>query len=432
MTNEKARGRERGCDRPAGLKQTEPMKHTTHTAVDSTPTPHTVERLAGSPMHTQEVEAVVDAQAAAAGVGGGAAPPVIRGVGLPGPPLVIRGANKVETKVGVDWIAFSCESVSGLQRVVDELTLYFGVPERKGIMNFYDERYVFGNKAQVMFDHEPRNGKGMFILLPGQALADFGDVETTLRMLRSLFIGRRCTRLDLRLDMRSTDPGGVGLIESVEDSCRRGELCHCRMWAPVALYEGGSKLKARGVNLGRRGSNGSGRYVRVYDKGLETHEAEVGEWERWETEMSGDVANEVALQLLEKEGQFTAENVMRYALGAVAFHEVVAGETALAERPLAEWWRVMLDSLKPVLVVATRAPKTLERYAAWLRNVVAPLLESMGRRTGQTIGSVFEDLVGDDIELPKHIRLTVITEFVEFVRNRATSGVGCAVNTGLS
>ena len=146
-----------------------------------------------------------------------------------------------------------------------------------------------------------------------------------------------------------------------------------------------------GVTLGMRGKDGSGRYVRVYDKGLESEEAAIGTWERWETEFSKTVAEKVGAELVASDNW--RETCLSLALGAVEFREAT-GARLLKRRPLATWWAELLDNVNPVTIKATRIKTNLTRYGGWIRKAVVPNLATMAHESGQTLAEVVAFFTG--------------------------------------
>lgn len=302
------------------------------------------------------------------------------------PPLVIRGANKkgMEVSVGLDWFRVTSASRDWMP-VKYELECAFG-PARIGKgLDFYDASFRFANGAKLLFDMQ--GDKGHCIDLPGDALREFTPDDAVL-FCGSLMFGRKCTRMDIRIDWR-TDEGLVGLIDQVQASCTSGELCRVRTWEPKIKHHVRDGVVAKGINLGTRGKNGSGRYIRIYDKGLESGECSIGQWERWESELTGDVANQAAaIVLIADAWRKTAADV---ALGCVDFR-VVNGSTALSRRPRVGWWADLLAAMEPVTVVEVRPKTNLDTWITWARKTVGQMLTDLGAATEQSEVQVLKTL----------------------------------------
>lgn len=196
--------------------------------------------------------------------------------------------------------------------------------------------------------------------------------------------GGKASRIDVRSDFKGE---AVGLIDLVREACEDRQLCRCKRWKPEEPRSNTGEYLGRGVNLGKRGKDGSGRYVRVYDKGLETGEAPARTWERWETEFCKDAADQVARLLIESDDW--KRDALAVALGAVEFRDWT-GSRSLARRPLAAWWSAFLGNVKPVLVKVARTPTNLDRYGGWVRRSVLPTLSTMAHEAGTTVESVID------------------------------------------
>lgn len=342
--------------------------------------------------------------------GQAASPPPSRDDGreriAPCPPLVIRGANKkgeaYDVSVGIDWFRVT-SPIKQHAAVLAELTARFGPPQPGRGIHFYEASWRFANKAILAYDVD--GDKGHCIDLPGEALATM-EPDEAVAFCRSLLWGRRCTRIDARIDWQADE--GVGLIDACISSCRAGELCRARKFKPQEECTNSLIRTAYGVCFGKRGNDGSGRYVRVYDKGLETGERPEGTWERWEAELTGDVAADAAVRILGETGRPDGERptasdrpsgeptswyhaAMSIALGCVEFREQ-NGSTALERRPLAAWWAALLENVRPVVIVAKRMPTSLERWTGWMRRCGMPTLVGMAAMTDEPVYQVMERL----------------------------------------
>jgi hypothetical protein len=180
-------------------------------------------------------------------------------------------------------------------------------------------------------------------------------------------------------------------VKSITQACRDGELTGAKRWQSIEEHSCG-ELVAYGVNLGARGGSGSGRYVRVYDKGLETGEAAVGEWERWEAELSDDCA-ETAADLICQSRDGAGDYIERIALGAVDFR-VENGYAELARRPRCDWWMFFVEGLDLIRTMIARRRPALESAVRWLRGAVAPMLQTCADKAGVSVELIWRQLVG--------------------------------------
>jgi len=279
----------------------------------------------------------------------------------------------------------------------------------------YERGIYFELGGSVLFDE-----KRFRVELSGSALG-LVDGRTRLEWARELMgLGvSRWSRVDVAVDYR----GGTGaeLLEHVRESCKRGELCRGRRWTPVAAHRG-REVIGETVYLGKRGKFGSGRMVRVYDKGLEQRSNPRGEWVRWEAELrdtrGGDWATQTVLSGIKameladghkpdawEQGSLAAlgtvaeweRELLRIALSAFEFRQV-NGQSKLDRRPLVAWYARLLAAVggKPRPLAAKRRPApTFEGFRRWLKRSVAPTIALMARLTNQTGGDVLAEVCGE-------------------------------------
>ncbi|MEM9347616.1 MAG: replication initiation factor domain-containing protein [Planctomycetota bacterium] len=255
---------------------------------------------------------------------------------------------------------------------------------KKGKHN-YAERREFNNGASIWYTPVAAEGnKGLAVDLPGGALGEmlWADV---LDLLLTLTNGLRCSRIDLALDYRGDN---VPLIDLSRQAASSGELCRCRRWKPNDDFSGVERIRHEN-DFGRRGSNGSGKYMRWYDKGLETGEALEGRWVRLEAELSGKVAAAVSPDIMQADDPL--EKLMGIALGCVDFRENT-GDAHIERRQRLDWWEQVLSGVEVVRVAAPRKQKTLESYCGWIRRCVVNGIKDMAELAGTTVQDVFEDL----------------------------------------
>ncbi|MEM6757595.1 MAG: replication initiation factor domain-containing protein, partial [Planctomycetota bacterium] len=280
--------------------------------------------------------------------------------------------------------------------------------------NFYRSSRKWSCGTRVTFDGVNDNNADLLsVSITGDALSQFG-IEATLQLLRDLLSwGGKCSRIDIPIDFKD-EHSPVGLIDHVIASCHRGELCKARKYKLIEQFTAEGACTGRTIYLGSRAKSGSGRYVRVYDKGLESGKAEAGHHERFEVEFKQEPAQLVAIALASSEAW--EQEAAAYALGAVSFNEVT-GFASLLRRPLVEWWAALIDGLTVKTAKVKRVPTTLDAYLAWINDVIVPRLDDMAKATSQTRQKVL-DLIctQQDRSRPAGGRNPVVKQFVQMLR----------------
>ena len=305
------------------------------------------------------------------------------------------GGKTTNPTISIDWIRVvdltggpELTEDSCISRALKDLEGWFGGPDRFGRgKDRYSHGHYWECGVQVLSGHRCA---GVSIAIPGQVLATLNWNEQ-LELLGRLMIGRRCTRIDVAVDFKAR-PGLIdqlfrNVVEPMEradrDSTGRPltQLVGARIVTPHRRWTGG-KISARGVNFGRRGSDGGGLYIRCYDKGIESGEAEVGEWERWEMEAAKEHAQSVACNLVQSgTSEDKADYAFAVAMGAVDFRQVVVQQRGRwvgkmvqqARRPRAQWWVDVIGGRDTVRVKPAEPRKpTLDGLARFAADAIQP------------------------------------------------------------
>lgn len=300
------------------------------------------------------------------------------------PPPVARGANP---HCGVDWLRLMGEK-SSLRDVHAVVSEYFGAGEEcKGLFGLNRGLGFAAGQVRLFWDDGEAGERGG-LDVSGGGLALLSADARVLFLRRVLECGMHCTRLDAALDLVAKLPGDeVHLVEAVTEACEAGELVGARVFVrrrDVVDVRGVLELAGQSVSIGRRGKLGSGRYVRCYDKGLETGDAPANRWHRWEVEFSGECAAKVAGDLVGSEDW--GQTLRAYALGAVDFR-AVTGARDSCRRPRVDWWAevITLFQHRDDAVVRVRVGsrcRNYERSVRWLNRCVAPVLRTFAYKAG--------------------------------------------------
>jgi DNA relaxase NicK len=159
--------------------------------------------------------------------------------------------------------------------------------------------------------------------------------------------------------------------------CERGNLSGFRLFradSPRKMTIGQSVKVGDAVVLGRRGKQGAGKYLRVYDKNLET----LGQRDcvRWEVEFSDKRARAVMHRLTMAEGVEEFGALCGSLVGgSVEFYDRAGSQERHLERlQRVEWWQRLLDRIGWLRVRAARRFSSVGRVAAWVTSQVAASL----------------------------------------------------------
>jgi len=311
--------------------------------------------------------------------------PEVEAVAAATPPLLIGGVNTHESRekvVSVHWIAGTCPTNKLTYAIACIDRAFFGGFEKfdyglyrydrsirfeafDGLAIYYD-----GNKARSEGVHRGR----FTIVIPGKAL----DSLTPERM-RSLMweltdkLLFTATRIDVYWDdfERRITPSEVAR------HARAGNFAGYR------LYElSGRKMAVGGevesisdmVTFGCRGKAGSGRFLRVYDKNLESKG--LRDCIRWEVEFTKSRAKQVMVFLASSRGlpEFTSL-IAALVGGSIDFIERPAGVSRgnIDRMKRLDWWQEILDVIGQSIVRNRKRHTSIEASKAWMESISSTL-----------------------------------------------------------
>lgn len=316
------------------------------------------------------------------------------------PRTVLRGAkchpvtDEPVNEVSIDWLRMSgpkCQYWEALHL----LQKRFGQAEEgKGRFGLNSgHHWAEGGIFQDL--DKQKNARHCVFELPGKIISELEHHEVRQLIYDMHSMGFKTTRVDIAVDIYTMPD----LINTVRESCEAGELCRAKTYQHIEQRSAGL-LTGHGITIGKRGNKGSGRYLRVYDKGLETQTLDPGNWIRWESELSDDCAQQFTLK-------YACENesiacCLSHALWVVEFRQATGQR--LSRRPLAEWYESFTKSVRPEKVRAVRAKSTIESYANWIKTSVVPKLASISSITGETVGGVLHHIAGQFNPRQEHIQ----------------------------
>lgn len=310
------------------------------------------------------------------------------------PRLVLRGANN--HTITIDWlrVVIPQQHVGEASNKFDDL---FGPHQQsKGRFGLRTGR-EWGSGAFLAVD-TPKEGMTIaphaVVELSGSTLAPMtNDDKVGLLAFLLSIENAHATRLDIARDHHGS---GIDLIEHLTNACHAGELTGAKRYEPAKGYriEHGKPVVIKEMlSIGTRGKNGSGRYLRVYDKGLETKQQPRGEWVRWELELSKSNAQAAAIAIAQSEDP--DKTMEEYALGAIDFRE--SNGKRLRDRRRCEWWQLVIDGVETRRDTMKRRKPDADRYARWLKHAALPSLYAYAEALDLTV-TEFVEVITNGVE----------------------------------
>jgi len=308
------------------------------------------------------------------------------------PPTLIGGQNSQsegttqENVVGVDWlqgtIPFSkmyalaayIYKVVGVEPVLKE----YGQNRYNRTAEFepYGIKIFFDDTEQKCIDvHAGR----VTIVIPGTALGIFSKDDLHLLFRDLVFKG---TRIDLNYD----DYTRLVTPSEIAEDARKGNFTgfkridHRR---PEKMINGKMVITGDTLYFGRRGKNGSGKYVRIYDKNLESK----GEKNciRYETEFSKERAAAVVLELAKSSDSDSMAIVIGSLIGgSISFidRRALGKDKNVSRAKLLPWWQEVVEFLGTIKLRNKKKIQTVEGSEKWVREVVAPTMAMLWKVKG--------------------------------------------------
>jgi hypothetical protein len=319
----------------------------------------------------------------------------------PSPPYLLGGVNSQKGKlplkqydgaVGIDWLQGTIP-VEYSAFVYDYISKMCGTdPEIFDWGRFCYQRHCvwhpFGIK--MFWDTDPDKSemhRGRFtIQLTGQSLQDF-HADSLFKFIRDLafLFEFKATRLDLCFD----DYRKIKMPHELIEIAEQGNFTGFKRWKPEQERRISGEYISDGMYFGSRGKNGSGRFLRCYDKNLES----LGEIDsvRWEVEFSKQKANLAFRKIIEMRDLETFGGMIGALIGG-SINFVNRKGKNLERMEILDWWQVIQNILGNVKLRNPKRIKSIEKTVSWLETSVSASLKKVHMAMGE---ENFEDLIDE-------------------------------------
>ncbi len=295
-------------------------------------------------------------------------------------------AEKPDLTIKLDWLntTLPCRQ---LQAVADLVSVHLGESVRNEWGKHTYRNHLSWESSAALFWTEGR--LECLLSLNGDSL-DFIPVEKQRQFLADLKkLGAKGTKIDIALD----DYERRVSIEEIERAFNSREVCGFRLGErkkPTRWKGDQLEIIGDSFDLGRRGGNGSGKALKVYDKMLESG----GEIDaiRWELKLSGERAEQVFDRLASCETDAVLVRVMTVCLGGCVDFKAEPAETHLDRRPRLAWWESLLSVLGSAKLVVSRIVPPLQRTLVYMRHSYARTL-ALARVIVEGIGGDFHGMI---------------------------------------
>ena len=290
-------------------------------------------------------------------------------------------------QVGLDWLSFVGSSAR-IEELKNCNVDRWGEPEpvERGGCSY--QRQLRWASGVILFYSDGRDD--CLLACPGQGLAVV-NVDEQLRLLRQLHgLGFHTSRVDCKVDdfARSIE------LDQVHAAADAGNFTNFRLTQPIQpkrIAAGGMEKVGDSRTFGRRGSDGSGVYYRVYDKLLESK----GEVDciRWEAEFGGEKAREVGRLLADCEDARQLVEVVGQLVGGHIDFRIRGDETHVDRRPRLAWWAEFLERIGSAVISIARVTPPLQSA-----------LRQLGKQYRSTLGQALVICKAAGVDLLGHLR----------------------------
>lgn len=339
---------------------------------------------------------------------------------------VLAGAPFV---VGVHWLRGSVLDTK-VDWLVEKMCVLFGTEYEEhpyGLLPRYDRHYRWPCGASIQF-HSTEAGSELTagriaVEIPGKALESVDTWYIGSFCVALQNHGFQASRIDLYFDdhRRLITPRRLHktIVEEdvFSDEQVLPDVSHFRIIEHKFRAKSGVGVIFDEVAFGRRGSKGSGKYMRFYDKSLESG----GENNacRWELELSGQKARSAfdeIVRAFKKSGGGNSKSIdaMTDVIGGIIGGSIDflkrterAGDKNLCRLTRYHFWSLILEGIGKAKLATRIVVKTIEGAREWVGKQVTGILQMLTTALGRAefLASLVERCVETDRIKPHHQQL---------------------------
>jgi len=317
------------------------------------------------------------------------------------PRNVIRGWNSQE--VGPHWLRMSTPR-QYLKAVRSYCDIYFGesVENDRGY-NSYDMRYFWRNGVSVSYDlsvekSDSLHGGVVSLDIPGAVLDSFDDEDLHSFLLGLRKYSAKVTRLDIFYD----DYERVVTPSKLQKIVKKNDYSGFRKGHITQAYKEGRLIHDE-VDFGARGCKGSGKFLRIYDKALESDNRK--NCIRYEIEFTKKYADK-AFDLLSQMGSVQSLAAMCGELVAGTINFVHrTGEKNIVRLKVYKFWERIKNHLGSVVIRIPVKRPTIEAMFQFIDKQVIRTMAVLRRTFVSDVDFVnwhFDNLTKAELRLSQH------------------------------
>jgi hypothetical protein len=274
-------------------------------------------------------------------------------------------------ELGIDWLAGTLPSsaIAQVRRLL-ESTFSEKFPDEFFPLRWYQKSWT--NSRGVLLGSEPRaEGRTeIYVSVPAAALSVLTSQQQLDMMIGLLSLKFSCSRIDIKLDdfTKTLDPKVA--YQAIENGDYTGfQTTVHRKW----IESGTSELKSQTLYIGRRGSSGSGKFIRIYTKWIESlTSTNPIDSNRLEIEFSEGKAKQIFDMLTSVTIDLWTEVMLSLITGAIDFLDRSGSYKAAGRLPRLDWWEAVVGDTTRMRLSTVRKQTTIKKSIEWIRKQVAP------------------------------------------------------------
>jgi hypothetical protein len=311
--------------------------------------------------------------------------PFVQSVSMSIAPVSNTGLNMTEKniKLGIDWLrgTFPSSQFAALQSLVFKT---FSSPcepclDSRGnpiSSRFYRFTYRSGlgifigqSNTAMSLDSAKQH---IYLDIPASAISTISYENLSVFMAALSGLQFSCSRIDLKVD----DYDKIITPEVAYDSVRSRNFSGLRAFRWLCSGYSGAPDDSIGstLELGRRGKNGSGKFIRIYNKSIESKG--LTDCTRIELELSDTKAKDAFMAFSSFELSSWSCLILGFLKNSVSFIDRLAPKkSGRADRcPLLDWWAYLVESVQSIPFTPRVVVCTYEKSKLWIEKQVLPTL----------------------------------------------------------
>ncbi|MBA7537524.1 hypothetical protein ES705_29793 [subsurface metagenome] len=307
---------------------------------------------------------------------------VKKDVQMGNPGYVIPGCNsQTANRVGIHWqrYSFDYKDIGDVAAFVSEFYGDYGQDEFCTLN--YTTRFIWSNGVSLNYDADSERRERLHrdritLDVPGSACDELTCPDLLLFFDGCRELGGKSTRLDVFFD----DYERPYTMDELRGAAAEGDFSMFNVTSENRTRNRTRKendgIVYDAVTFGRRASKGSGSFLRVYDKNLESN----GESNsiRWELELTQHKADKVFKYLAGCDGNLeTFASVCGAVIGGcITFvHRTQrAGDKNIIRLAEYDWWVAIKETLRTLSLRIAKKTNTLTGTIEWVERQISPSL----------------------------------------------------------